>query len=234
MTWISEFDETLERANVSAVQFRELVARLLKNGAICRADSARERELYDCAFRAEDILIDFLDILGIQVFHERNLRYFRVYPPGANPPVLPEDTSDLRVFTQRLTQDEIALLLTLRFLYDKGLSSGEIDDLGEVAVTPEEIITALSQILDRSLPEVAADRRRLLRRMIDWKVLCADLSDEVMSKDEDDRVMTVRPMIETLVGRDVLETILKGAAESEEGDSDGLGDNEEEVSVGAA
>lgn len=229
MTWAVGLDEALKQAGATQGDFARIIRAILKHGALCRDDSLSERELYDRAVRCERILTDYLDFLGIRLYHDRALHYFRAYPPGAKAPVLADEVTDPGPFRRRLSVDEVGVLLVLRFLYDRGVASGNIDDQGEVDTTLDEIATTLAQVLHRSLPDKTAEREALFKRMLAWKALRGEVAQSAQA---DDRVLAIRPMIESLVSRDVLLNLAEAAAATDPAHPDAdAADPEEDTDV---
>ncbi|MCW8882672.1 MAG: DUF4194 domain-containing protein, partial [Sedimenticola sp.] len=78
--------ESLEQEGVGLQEFRELCIRLLNYGVLCRAENQTEQQLYDRFVRIESLVEEYLNVIGITLFHDRRFAYLRLYPPGAQVP----------------------------------------------------------------------------------------------------------------------------------------------------
>lgn len=190
--------EALNKEGVALDEFRELCLRLLNYGVLCRSENQIEQQLYDRFIRIEDTVIEYLQIIGIRILHERRFAYLRVYPPGSQIPGIDDDGEDafgggLRA---RLRQDEVALILVLRLQYDKALREGQLDDLGFVSESVESLSIALKNILGRSLPDKVTDRKRMFQRLKQLRLI-EYRQDENMESVE--TWLKINPMILTFV-----------------------------------
>lgn len=156
----------LQKSGVTLDEYRELCLRLLNYGVLCRDESQVEQQLYDRYVRTADLVDEYLEVVGIRVFHDRRFAYVRLYPPGAS---LPGEDAHDQAFSgglrARLRQDEVILLLALRQLYDKALREGHVDEEGFVTESMEAIGIAMRNNLGRSLPERITDRKRAFERL---------------------------------------------------------------------
>lgn len=155
--------------------FRQIIGRLLGLSILHRDDSTIERQLYDDAVRVEGLLNAWFDVGGFRLFHERHQSYFRLYPPGARVPGLPDedDAQIVEAVRARLSADFVAACLALRLIYNEGLRQGTINDRSEAVVTVEYLNATLAAQARRPLPartareKLFADLKRA--RLIDYR-----------------------------------------------------------------
>lgn len=165
----------LKARGVQPESFRQIVGRLLGLSILHREDSAIERQLYDDAVRVEGLLMDYFDVAGFRLFHERHQSYFRLYPPGARAPGLPDEDDAIVVeaVRARLSADFVACCLALRLLYNEGLRHGSINERNEALVSVEHLNATMTAHMRRSLPaktareKLFADLKRA--RLIDYR-----------------------------------------------------------------
>jgi hypothetical protein len=205
-----DLDHRLETDGFSRHQYSELLIRLLDYGVICRDESQIEQQLYDRYLRLESPVQDYLELIGIQVQHDRRFNFVRLFPPGAEVPGL--DNSPEGPFNQgfrvRLSQQEVALVLVLRSLYDRALREGKVDDHGCVLASLENITISLRNLLKRSLPDNVTERKQLFKRLRQLRLIQLSQDDAF---DEGDFWVRIRPMIMSYVSDDVLGALLDGA-----------------------
>lgn len=202
-----ELEHRLEKEGFSRAEYSELLIRLLDYGVICRDESQIEQQLYDRYLRLETLVNDYLALIGVQVQHDRRFDFVRLFPPGAEVPGL--DNSGEGPFNGgfrvRLSQQEVALVLVLRSLYDRALREGKVDDNGCVLASLENISIALRNLLKRSLPEGLTERKQLFRRLRQLRLIQLSQEDALESGDF---WVRIRPMIMSYVSDDVLSALL--------------------------
>ena len=206
--------EALETTGVTLQEFRELLLRLLNYGVLCRAESQIEQQLYDRYLRIESLVGEYLDVIGVSLFHDRRFAYLRLYPPGASVPGMedaPEGTfaGGLRA---RLRQDEVALLLVLRLQYDKALREGQLDEHGYVLESVESLAIAMRNLLGRSLPDKIVERKRVFNRLRQLRLI-EYRQDEEMESGE--AWMRIHPMIVTFVTDESLLALEQGLPQTD-------------------
>ncbi|WP_260294982.1 DUF4194 domain-containing protein [Sedimenticola hydrogenitrophicus] len=195
--------EALEEAGVSLQEFRELCLRLLNYGVLCRAESQTEQQLYDRYLRIEPLVEEYLDLIGVSLFHDRRFAYLRLYPPGARVPGM-EDAPESAFsggLRARLRQDEVALLLVLRLQYDKALREGQLDEHGHVLESVESLAIAMRNLLGRTLPDKIVERKRVFNRLRQLRLIDYR-QDEEMENGE--AWIRIHPMIVTFVSDEAL------------------------------
>ena len=195
--------ERLEKAGLTLGEYQELCLRLLNYGVLCRDESHVEQQLYDRYVRIPELVGDYLGIVGIQVFHDRRFAYVRLYPPGTQVPGM--DDAEQSAFASglraRLRQDEVALLLVLRQLYDKALREGQLDDAGFVTESIESIGIAIRNQLGRSLPEKLTERKRVFERLRKLRLIQYRQEQDL---DMGEAGLKIHPMIVAFVTEDAL------------------------------
>ena len=198
--------EALNARGVTQAQFSELMIRLLDHGVLCRSESKKEAELYDRYLQIPELVEDYLSVLHIRLHHERRFTSLRLFPPGAEIPgeADSEDgfNSGLR---NRLSQQEVALILVLRAEYDKSLRDGQIDEHGQATLPLEAINLASKNLLGRPLPEGRTERDALFRRMRQLRLIRSDGDN---SLEDNETWLTIRPDITSLVTDTVLSQLL--------------------------
>lgn len=203
----ADLDQLLEKEGFSRSDYSELLIRLLDYGVICRDESQIERQLYDRFMRLESSVKDYLEMIGIQVQHDRRFHFVRLFPPGAEVPGL-DNSSEGPFnggFRVRLNQQEVALVLVLRSLYDRALREGKVDDNGCVLASLENISIALRNLLKRSLPEGVTERKHLFRRLRQLRLIQLNQEEALESGDF---WVRIRPMIMSYVSDDVLSALI--------------------------
>lgn len=198
--------EGLEKEGVTLQEFRELALRLLNYGVLCRTGNQIEQQLYDRYVRIEPLVDEYLELIGVTLFHDRRFAYLRLYPPGAKVPGM-EDAAE-SAFTgglrARLKQDEVVLLLVLRLQYDKALREGQLDEHGYVLESVESLSIAMRNLLGRTLPDKLLDRKRVFNRLRQLRLI-EFRSDEEMESGE--AWIKIHPMIVTFVTDEAISAI---------------------------
>lgn len=202
---LEALQQQLDVVGITHDEFSELTVRLLEYGILSRDESQIEQQLYDRFVRCEALIRDYFSVLQIRFLHERQFEYVRLYPPGADIPGQPstEQTAGTQL-RQRLTQQDVALVLVLRTLYDQGLREARLDEQGVVATTVENVGITLRNLLGRQLPENITERRQLWRRLRQWRLIRM-AEDAVM--ENADAVIQIRPTIVSLVNDAVLQQL---------------------------
>ncbi len=206
---IDALDEQLQALDMTLDEFSALCLRLLDYSILSRDDSQIEQQLYDRFVRCESLVHDYFRVLQIQLWHDRQFRFVRLYPPGAATPGDDGDSdsapagSALRV---RPTQADVGVILVLRQLYDQGVRDARVDNDGAVRVTLADVGVALQTLLDRHLPEQVTERRALWRRLRQWRLVRWAEGDDPARADDNasDVALLIRPTIVSLVSDDVL------------------------------
>src|SRR5690554_2860963 len=206
-------EEQLQQHGISADDFSDLMIRLLDRGVLCRDESKREAELYDRFLQVRELVEDYLAVLRIRLLHEPRFNLLRVFPPGAEVPGLPDTEDDSHALRQRLSQQEVALILVLRAEYDKSLREGQLDEHGQALLSLEALNLSMRNLLGRSLPETATERQALLRRLRQLRLI---RSPAEMDTDSEEAWLTIRPGIISLVTDTALAQLAPQAAEQPE------------------
>ncbi|NVJ59138.1 MAG: DUF4194 domain-containing protein [Gammaproteobacteria bacterium] len=199
-------EELLTQQKVSLNEFQELIVRLLNYTVLCRSESVTEQDLYDRYVRLEDLIKDYLSIAHIRIHHDQNFQYVRLFPPGAEiPGIIEQDESSYTgSLRQRLSQNEVALVLVLRLQYDKALREGKIDDLGYALESLESLSIAMKNVLRRPLPEKLTDRKKLFQRLRQLRLIQYRADEEF---EGGEAWIKIHPMIVTFVNEDAIEAL---------------------------
>ena len=199
-----QLEQHLSKANVSIGEFKELVIRLLNYGVLCRHESQIEQTLYDRYQRIEALVLDYLSIIDVQLHHDSRFEFIRVYPPGSVTPEHDADNSLNTNLRQRLSANEVALILVLRLQYDKALREGKVDDYGFVVEPLEAISIAIKNLLGRNLPEKINERRKLFQRLRRLRLI--EYRQEI-EFDNSDAWIKIHPMIVSFVSDNALQQL---------------------------
>lgn len=204
---LQSIEKSLEKEGLSQRDFSELLVRLLDYGVICRDESQIEQQLYDRYLRLEELVGDYVSLLGIRIQHDRRFQFIRLYPPGAQVPGMVDDAQNTgaQAFRSRLNQNEVALILVLRAQYDKALREGMVDEQGCVMVSLEALSIAMKNLLKRTLPENLTDRKNLFRRLKQLRLVQIANEDALT---DGDMWLKVRPMIMSYVSDQVLSELM--------------------------
>jgi len=214
---LHEIERELEKEGLNQKEYSELLVRLLDYGVICRDESQIEQTLYDRYVRIDELVGDYLSMLGIRIQHDRRFQFVRLFPPGAQVPGMEEDqqNSGSPAFRQRLNQNEVALILVLRAQYDKALREGAVDEQGCVMVSFEGLSIAMKNLLKRSLPENVTERKAMFRKLRQLRLIQLQNEDSV---EDGDLWLRIRPMIMSYVSDQVLSELM-ASGENEESDA---------------
>jgi len=203
---LNKIDQLLEKEGVSLNEFSELTIRLMDYGVICRDESQVEQTLYDRYLRIEQLIQDYLSLMGIRIQHDRRFQFIRCFPPGAQVPSMDDQEQPFNGgLRAKLNQNEVAVVLVLRSQYDKALREGQVDEQGCILISLESLSIALRNLLGRSLPEQLTERKHLFRRLRQLRLI--QLANEDIL-DNSEFWLQVRPMIMSYVSDDVLSSLL--------------------------
>lgn len=207
-------EQKLEKEGLESRELSELLIRLLDYGVICRDESQIEQQLYDRYLRLEEIVSDYLQLIGVRVQHDKRFQFIRLYPPGSQIPGVQDEQSMIQSpgLRMRLSQNEVALILVLRAQYDKALREGQVDEQGCVMVSLESLSIAIKNLLKRTLPENMTERKQLFRRLKQLRLI--QISNEERL-DDGDMWMRIRPMIMSYVSEQVLADLVEVEVEEE-------------------
>ncbi|WNZ54829.1 DUF4194 domain-containing protein [Microbulbifer sp. MKSA007] len=199
-------EEALAQCRLNRSEFSELLVRLLDYGVICRDESVIETTLYDRFQRCEQLVREWLAPLGLRLQHDSRFQFIRVYPPGAEVPGLPDQEEPHHGgFRARLSQQEVAAILALRVEYDKALREGQVDESGCAALSMEALELGMRNLLKMSLPDKHAERKNLLKKLRQLRLVQFS-SEEVETSAE--VWLRVRPTIAHFVSESVLHQLI--------------------------
>jgi hypothetical protein len=205
-TLVERLSERLASTSVNAERFRQLVGRLYASGVLSRSWSDEEGRLYDDAARIEEVLADYFELGGFRLFHDREARVLRLFPPGGAAAEPGEPDEDItRRLRSRVPRELAAMLLALRFLYAKGVQEGVVNNQDEVPVTLEELSQAMVTTLGQQLPRTASERATHFREARKLRVLRLPDEDRLTSPDS---FLGIQRAILSLIPDTVFEAIL--------------------------
>lgn len=199
-------EEALNQCKLTRGEFSELLLRLLDYGVICRDESQVETLLYDRFQRCEQLIREWLAPLGLRLQHDSRFQFIRIYPPGAEVPGMPDQEEPHHGgFRARLSQQEVAAILVLRVEYDKALREGQVDENGCAAISLEALELGLRNLLRTSLPDKLAERKNLLKKLRQLRLVqfAGDDSESLA-----EIWLRVRPTIGHFVGDEALGQLL--------------------------
>ncbi len=196
-------EKQLTKENISVNEFRELLIRLLNYSVLCRDESQIEQQLYDRFLRISNLVTDYLKLIDIRIFHDTRFEYIRLYPPSSQVPGM--EQADNLAFSgslrARLSQTEVALILILRLQYDNALREAKVDDKGFVTESFEAISIAMKNIIGRTLPEKASERRQLFSRCKKLRLIDYRAEDDILKPES---WLKIHPMIVSFVNDEAL------------------------------
>ena len=161
----------LDEKDLSLKDFQRVVLRLLDRQVVCRGDSERDTECYDLYVRMEELILDYLGVLGIHCFRNDAGGYLIAYPPGSEIPGIALEDAAEAALQKRVSANEAALLLTLRLLFEEQLRAGDMNEEGYVYVQKEAIYTRFVSLTKREMPTTESERRELFAAMKRLKIL---------------------------------------------------------------
>ena len=172
--WTEQLSHELENRNLKIPDLRAVLLRLLDKQVIYRNESQVEAELYDVFIRMQDVVENYLGILGITVFCNPQLNFVIAYPPGSDIPGVAGRETGQSTLQRRINADEAGLMITLRLLYEEKIREGEIDERGCVFVPLETVFTRYLSITKRDMPKPENERRSLFNtlkqlRLVEYK-----------------------------------------------------------------
>ncbi len=199
-------DKRLDDIGISIVEFQELIIRLINYSVIDRSESQTEQQLFDRLLRCRDLIEEYLQVIGIQIYIDTRFEYVRVYPPASEIPGIKEADENAwsGSLRQRLTQYEVALVLVVRAQYEKALREGKIDEQGYALDSIESLTIAAKNLLGRSLPEKLTERRKLFQRLRQLRLINFR-ADETF--DSGEGWIKIHPMIVTFVSESAVSSL---------------------------
>jgi hypothetical protein len=219
-------EQSLEPAAVSFAQLQELLIRLMNYGVLMREESQTARELYDRFIRIEEVVVEALDLYGIELHHDRKFEYVRLYPPGSRRPGM--DHAEEQAFggslRARLSQHEVALILVLRAQYDKAIREGKIDERGYATEPLEAIGLAMKNWLGRSLPEKATERRGVFKRLRQLRLIEYREEEDL---EQAEAWIRVHPMIVDFVSNEAIDALAAQEGSQDVGRGNGQGNGQD-------
>lgn len=209
MTLRESFELALAEKEVDPGQFQALLQRLLDYGIVCRDESLVEAELYDIFVRLEPLVDDYLALAGIRYFHDPKFEYVRLVPPGSQIPGVDDELEDTPLnqgLRAPLPPSLVAVVLVLAVEYEKALREARVDERGMANLSLEALSLSLKNLLGRSLPDAAIERKALFRQMRQLRIVRMSADADVL---QGDSWLKIRPMILTLVSPDVMAQIIQ-------------------------
>lgn len=201
----NEFVSSIQETGLDLEDFQNITTYLLENGIICREDSQKEEKYYDNFLRLESIIIDYLNLININVIHDEDLLSIRLYAPSSAYPNSFEVDDVKSSMSLSLTSEESAYLIALAILYDQKFNDGQVLDDACVEIELAEFNAALASYLSYSANENKSIRDDSLRTLKKLKVI--KFSKGVF--ENEDTPLLVRPYIKQIILPDMLEPFLE-------------------------
>lgn len=208
-------EQQIKNKGMAIDELSEVLVRLVDYGVLCRDESLVEQKLYDRFVRVEELIEEYLALMGMRLEHNRRFNFVRLFPPGAIVPGMQDEQHDLPFaggMRARLTQIEVAMILVLRVEYAKQVREGKVDENGCVLVSLEAFTISFSNLLKRSLPENLTERRALFRRLRQLRLINYLQEDDL---DSSEGWLRIRPAITSFVTDDALSAVISEQEMSE-------------------
>ncbi len=181
----------LDRTGVSPERFAYLVQQLLAQGSLARGDSQAQERLYDDALRCQETLRDYFGCTGFRLVHSDRFPCFRLYPPA---PADGEDAEEIaRGLRARPSSAFSAYALVLRYLYQKHLDVGDVEDSGDLLLSRAEIEQGLADLLDMPPPATATLRKETYKTLRAQRLV--RLPEGGVDEETDEMIFAIRPLI---------------------------------------
>jgi hypothetical protein len=211
-------DRLKENDLISKKRFGDIAIYLLHNGVICRpspgthseSDPLKEIDLYDDFLLIEDLMVDYLSIIGISIKVDKDHETIRIYPPDADFPgnnTIIEEEESSTLMRMNVTKDLSASLVTLYLLYDQHKSN--LNEDYTVVISQVEFLNSFRSKLNIDLAETWSknnkrkeDTFKELRRLRVIKY-----HKDIFSSDEQYPIV-IRPTIFDLVPETIVKDIL--------------------------
>lgn len=148
MNLSSYIENQINEVDVNIEEFGNIAIYLMDNGVICRDDSKAEKSLYDKFIRVEEEMMQYLLIIGVRIYHNKEFFSVRAYAPDAIHPhsndITEEGSSLMRL---SINKELAAALLVCYLLYEQYRSEGRLEDDFTAVVEQHEFITAHAAML---------------------------------------------------------------------------------------
>ena len=169
-------EQELTHRNLTLMDLKAVVQRLLDRQVLYRHESLKEADIYDRFLRLQDLVREYLELIGITVFSNERLNFVIAYPPGSDIPGVNSELREEGALQRRIKADEAGLIITLRLLYEEKLREGDICENGCVYVPLETVFTRFLGVTKKEMPSSESDRRTLFStlrqlRIIEYKEL---------------------------------------------------------------
>ncbi|MCP4746822.1 MAG: DUF4194 domain-containing protein [Desulfobacteraceae bacterium] len=168
---VEKLSQELNNRNLSLIDFKTVVHRLLEKQVIYRRESNTESEIYDLFIRMDDLVNDYLAVIGVRVIANREMSFVIAYPPGSDIPGEPGQENGQSALQRRILGDEAGLMITLRLLYEEKIREGGIHENGCVYVPLETVFTRFLSITKREMPSRELERRSLFTTLKQLRII---------------------------------------------------------------
>lgn len=195
--------ELVECEGLDIEDFQMVTAYLLENGVICREDSEKEKHYYDYFVRLETIIIDYLNLININIVRDEDLESIRLYAPSSPTPQNFQADDVRSNMSMGFNSEESAYLIALALLYHEKLKQGEIENDAtiEVDMVGFNIALATIGVTASENKTVREEAFKTLQRIRVVKFASGVLIDE-------DKPLIVRPYINQIVLPDMIQPFI--------------------------
>lgn len=203
--------EQVESEGLDIEDFQMVTTYLLEYGVICREDSEKEKRYYDYFVRLESIIIDYLNLININVVRDEDLESIRLYAPGSPTPENLQIDEVKSSMSMSFNSEESAYLIALALLYHERLMKGEIESDATIEVDMVDFNIALSVIgvTANENKTVREEALKTLQRVRVVKFVSGVLVDE-------DKPLIVRPYINQIVLPEIIQPFIDNQEDSHE------------------
>ena len=202
----SYIKNSVSDVNVSVDEFGDIAIYLLDSGVICRDDTKVERNLYDKFIRIEEEMMQYLKIIGVHIYHNREFFSVRAYAPDATHPHS-DDVADGGSSLMRLSinKELAASLLICYLIYEQYRSEARLEDDFTAVVEQHEFITAHAamlgiDVIQSGSKNIPAEIYKSLK-----KLRAINYHSDFFNSDE--YPLIIRPYIYDIVPEENLQTI---------------------------
>lgn len=205
-------EQKLEAIGLTPNAFSELLIRLLDYGVISRNESQIEASLYDRYLQCSELLADYLEPMNLQIMHDAQFRFVRVFPPasvvpGAADDDAVQDSPFQSSFRTKPTPAAVAVMLILRVEYEKALREGKVDELGQVLLPLEELVITMKNLLKQSLPESQGERHAVFRQLRQLRLIKYTNESDLSIENSQDSWIRIEPGITSFISQAMLDQL---------------------------
>lgn len=195
---INAVDEALQDTYVTRDEMMDIVLYLMENSVICRNDSPKEEQLYDRFRQIPQEIINFFQMMRMEIHDNKNYDSIRLYAPDAEVPnphwVVDNPSTMIRMsFSKELS----AALLVCYAIYDSYSKDAKLEADFTAVVPQHEFIIAHMTMLGIEL-EFGRNKTMLADIYKTLKKLRA-INYHKNFHDSDEYPIIIRPLVMDIV-----------------------------------